>query len=201
MKPIVSRLSSLAVPALFILAVAGVPIAVGAGAPQPNAAGVPVGTVPADKQARIDAGNRQAAAAQAKLAPDAKAKDPGAPAAAPAAMAAAAPANGDGYLDPHFPVGSGMVVVTHDPPPGDSTIAVANMWSRQGPWLFVYAGSDAASPTTGLVVIRDRQSEVARIPVAGHGALQITGGSDAALTLTAADSTVLTLDLSTQTIH
>jgi hypothetical protein len=150
-------------------------------------------TISADKQAFLDRHAAHIADARAGADDKAKAVDAGVP--------AGDPPDANVYLDPHFQVGSGMVVEVTDPPPGDPSIAVSNLWARSDPWLIVYAGADAADAKSGVVVIvHVGQMKANRLSVAGHGGLRITGGDDSVLVLDAEDGTEFKLDLAAEVL-
>jgi hypothetical protein len=187
----------LALPVIAMMAVLALPVAAGSPLLTTNPLGPSATGVPANKQAKIqkmadaDAAAQAATTTKAQLA--AKAADTGSTTARIATDPGA-------YVDPHFPVGSGMVIAVTDPPEGDMSIVVSNMWSHENPWMFVYAGRDAADTSLGVIVIRDEDSQTARLVVPGHGALTITGGWDTSLTLTGADGASVSLDLATQAV-
>jgi hypothetical protein len=127
--------------------------------------------LPTEKQAYLDRIEAQYNEAFLKLPPDAKSKDAGVPDAS---------VSEDGvYLDPHFPLGSGMVVDSTDGPPGDDSIIVTSIWARTDPFVVLYAGSDAKDPSVGVVVLYDETTRTSqRYSSSGHGPLQLSGGSD-----------------------
>lgn len=130
-----------------------------------------VDILPAEKQAYLDRIQAQYDATSLKLRADAKSKDGGVPNGS---------ASQDGvYLDPHFPLGSGMVVESTDGPPGDDSISVTSIWARTDPFVVLYAGSDSKDPSVGVVILYDETTRTSqRFSSAGHGPLQLRGGSD-----------------------
>jgi hypothetical protein len=149
---------------------------------------LPLRSIPAEKQAFLDRVGTEIGGARAIVDPKAKALDP--------AIPAADPPGGNVYLDPHFAVGSGMVVAVTDQPPGDSSIDVVNLWARSDPSLIVYAGADSTDAKTGVVIIsHGPETQSTRLSVRGHGALHVSGGDDLVLLLDAQDGLRFKLDL------
>ncbi len=112
------------------------------------------------------------------------------------------PADPGSYVAPHFAIGSGNVVATTDPPPGDNgEIAVVTEWVRDPASPTVFTGSDPTDPSAGVVLAQTGEhGQPLRLVVPGHGALTIIGGSDTSLQLLAADGTTMTYDVTSATI-